>query len=87
METTPQKKQESNPLTKLKEERHNNRFPDLTTKITGKKQLLFFDFSKHQWTQFPNKKTQTNRLATQTVPNNLVVTGNPPQGQTDTNSE
>jgi hypothetical protein len=32
---TPQKKQESNPSTNLKEDIHKNRIPTLTTKITG----------------------------------------------------
>jgi hypothetical protein len=41
----PQKKQESNPLTNLKEDSLKNRIPTLTTKITGKKQLLFLDIS------------------------------------------
>ena len=34
-ETTPQKKQESNPSTNLKEDSHKNRMPTLTTKIIG----------------------------------------------------
>ena len=34
-ETTPQKKQESNPSTNLKEDSHKNRMPTLTTKIKG----------------------------------------------------
>jgi hypothetical protein len=35
METTPYKKQESNPSTNLKEDSHKNRITTLTTKITG----------------------------------------------------
>ena len=35
METTPQKKQDSNPTTKLKEDSHKNKMPTLTTKIIG----------------------------------------------------
>jgi exonuclease III len=35
MEATPYKKQKSNPLTKLKEDSHKNRFPTLTAKMTG----------------------------------------------------
>jgi hypothetical protein len=34
-ETTPYKKQESNPPTNLKEDSHKNRMPTLTTKIIG----------------------------------------------------
>jgi hypothetical protein len=43
METTPQKKQESNPLTELKEDTHKNKLPTLTTKMTGSNH--YFDFS------------------------------------------
>jgi hypothetical protein len=35
LETTPYKKQENNPSTNLKEDRHKKRITALTTKITG----------------------------------------------------
>ena len=35
METTPEKNQESNPSTNIKEDSFKNRIPTLTTKITG----------------------------------------------------
>ena len=54
------------------------------------KEIIFFvskqikSIKSDQWTQFPNKKTQTNRLATQTGHNILLHTGNPPQGKRQT---
>jgi hypothetical protein len=50
METTPYKKQESNSLTKLKEDSHKNRFPILTTKMTGSNNyfsLISLKISRH----------------------------------------
>jgi hypothetical protein len=44
-ETIPKKKQESNPSTNLKEDRHKNRIPTLTTKNNRKQQLLFLNIS------------------------------------------
>jgi hypothetical protein len=44
-ETTPQKKQEGNPSTNLKEDSHKNRMPTLTTKNNRKQQFLFLDIS------------------------------------------
>ena len=41
METTPYKKQESNPSTNLKEDSHKNRISTLTTKITGSNNYFF----------------------------------------------
>jgi hypothetical protein len=42
MEIMPQKKQESNPSKKLKEDSLKNRIPTLTTKITGNNNYFFF---------------------------------------------
>ena len=83
MEITPQNEQENNPSTNLKEDSLKNRIPTLTTKIQGSNNCISL-ISQYQWTQFPNKKTLTNRLATQTGPNILLLTGNPPQGKGQT---
>ena len=59
------KKQETNHLgnkTKRREAHKHN----LTSKYeyNRKQQSLFLNISQHQWTQFPNKKTQINKLDT-----------------------
>ena len=61
-ELQPRKKQESNHSTNPKEDSHTNIIPPLTTKIIGSSNHYSL-ISQHQWTQFPNKKTETNRLA------------------------
>ena len=64
-----QKKQESNPSTNLKEASLKNRIPTLTTKITGSNNYFSLISFNINGLNSPNKKTQTNRLATQTGPN------------------
>ena len=84
MEATPQKKQESNPPTNLKEDSHKNRIPTLTTKIIGSNNYFSLIYLNINGINFPIKKPQTNRLATQKGPNILLLTGNPSEGKRQT---
>jgi hypothetical protein len=64
--------QESNPLTKLKEDSRKNRIPTLTTKITGSNNYFSLISLNINGLNSPIKRhTQTER-------NILLRTGNPP---------
>ena len=79
----PQKKQESNPSTNLKEDTLKNRIPTLTTKITGSNHYFSLISLNINGFNSPIKR-QTNRLSKQIGPNILLLTGNPSQGKRQT---
>jgi hypothetical protein len=58
----PRKSKKSNTLTKLKEDSHKNRFPNLTTKMTGSKNYFSLISLNINGLNSPIKR-QTNRLA------------------------
>jgi hypothetical protein len=55
--------------------------PTLTTKIIGSNNYFSLLSLNINGLNSPNKKTETNRLATQTGTNILLLIGNPSQGK------
>jgi alpha-galactosidase len=74
------KKQESNPLTKLREDSHKNRFLTLTTKMTGNTNYFSLISFNINGLNSPIKRHRLANWLDKQDPSFLLLTGNPPQG-------
>jgi hypothetical protein len=83
-ETTPEKKQESNSSTNLKEDRHKNRMPMLTTKIIGNNNSFSLISLNINGLNSPRKRHRLTDWLHKQDPTFLLLTGNPPQGKRQT---